>query len=133
MGATERGGKIFVRVRGGAAFRRAGLTANGGSARVARVERVASARVLVVGAGGLGCPASLALARAGVGHLTLVDPDRVDVTNLHRQLWHRTPDVGRLKVESAAEGLRRAFPALRVETLAERVDDRNAACPVPGP
>ena len=91
------------------------------------MERVASARVLVVGAGGLGCPASLALARAGVGHLTLVDPDRVDVTNLHRQLWHRTPDVGRLKVESAAEGLRRAFPALRVETLAERVDERNAA------
>ncbi|MFE8598111.1 HesA/MoeB/ThiF family protein [Archangium violaceum] len=91
------------------------------------MERVASARVLVVGAGGLGCPASLALARAGVGHLTLVDPDRVDVTNLHRQLWHRTPDVGRPKVESAAEGLRRAFPALRVEPLAERVDDRNAS------
>ncbi len=91
------------------------------------MERVASARVLVVGAGGLGCPASLALAREGVGYLTLVDPDRVDVTNLHRQLWHRTPDVGRLKVESAADGLRRAFPALRVETLAERVDDGNAA------
>ena len=89
----------------------------------APVERVASARVLVVGAGGLGCPASLALAQAGVGHLTLVDPDRVDVTNLHRQLWHRTSDVGRLKVESAADGLRRAFPTLTVETLAERVDD----------
>jgi len=103
------------------------LTTDGGSARVARVERVASARVLVVGAGGLGCPASLALAQVGVGHLTLVDPDRVDVTNLHRQLWHRTSDVGRPKVESAADGLRRAFPGLRVETLAERVDDRNAA------
>jgi adenylyltransferase/sulfurtransferase len=103
------------------------LTAGGGSARVARVERVVSARVLVVGAGGLGCPASLALAQAGVGHLTLVDPDRVDVTNLHRQLWHRTSDVGRPKVESAADGLRRAFPALRVEAVAERVDDRNAA------
>jgi len=90
------------------------------------VERAASARVLVVGAGGLGCPASLALAQAGVGHLTLVDPDRVDVTNLHRQLWHRTPDVGRLKVESAAEGLRRAFPALHVEARAERVDGANA-------
>jgi molybdopterin-synthase adenylyltransferase len=90
------------------------------------VQRVASARVLVVGAGGLGCPASLALARAGVGHLTLVDPDSVDVTNLHRQLWHRTADVGRPKVESAAEGLRRAFPALRVEARAERVDGGNA-------
>ena len=80
----------------------------------------------MVGAGGLGCPASLALAQAGVGRLTLVDPDRVEVTNLHRQLWHRTPDVGRLKVESAAEGLRRALPALRVEARAERVDGANA-------
>ena len=83
-------------------------------------------RVLIVGAGGLGCPASLALARAGVGHLTLVDADRVDVTNLHRQLWHRDADVGRLKVESAAEGLSRAFPSLRVEGLAHRVDATNA-------
>src|SRR6478609_8035788 len=95
--------------------------------RIPHASRLERARVLLVGAGGLGCPASLALAQAGVGHLTLVDPDQVDVTNLHRQLWHRTSDVGRPKVESAADGLRRAFPALRVETLAERVDDRNAA------
>lgn len=90
------------------------------------VKEPGLARVLVVGAGGLGCPASLALAQAGVGHLTLVDPDRVDVTNLHRQLWHRAEDVGRLKVESAAAGLGRAFPALRVEPLATRVDGSNA-------
>ncbi|WP_434390003.1 HesA/MoeB/ThiF family protein [Melittangium boletus] len=82
--------------------------------------------VLVVGAGGLGCPASLALARAGVGRLTLVDPDRVDVTNLHRQLWHRDADVGRPKVESAADGLRRAFPSLGVERVWGRVDAANA-------
>ncbi|WP_338023762.1 HesA/MoeB/ThiF family protein [Archangium primigenium] len=82
--------------------------------------------VLVVGAGGLGCPASLALARAGVGRLTLVDPDRVDVTNLHRQLWHRDTDVGRSKVESAADGLRRAFPSLAVERVWGRVDAANA-------
>ena len=86
----------------------------------------ASARVLVVGAGGLGCPASLALARAGVGRLTLVDPERVEVSNLPRQLWHRSSDVGRLKVESAPRGLLRAFPSLSVETLAERVEERNA-------
>ncbi|WP_370459034.1 ThiF family adenylyltransferase [Aggregicoccus sp. 17bor-14] len=84
------------------------------------------ARVLVVGAGGLGCPASLALARAGLCHLTLVDPDRVDVTNLHRQLWHRGADVGRWKVDSAAEGLARAFPALQVERQVARVDASNA-------
>ncbi len=90
------------------------------------MSRLFEARVLVVGAGGLGCPASLALAHAGVGHLTLVDPDRVDVTNLHRQLWHRTSEVGRLKAESAAAGLARAFPELSTEALAERVDVDNA-------
>lgn len=90
------------------------------------MEHGALARVLVVGAGGLGCPASLALARAGVRHLTLVDPDRVDVSNLPRQLWHRTSDVGGLKVESAARGLRQAFASLSVEPLAERVEERNA-------
>ncbi len=90
------------------------------------MSRLSEARVLVVGAGGLGCPASLALAHAGVGHLTLVDPDRVDVTNLHRQLWHRTPDVGRLKAESAAAGLVRAFPELSTEAIPERVDADNA-------
>ena len=90
------------------------------------MSRLSEARVLVVGAGGLGCPASLALAHAGVGHLTLADPDRVDVTNLHRQLWHRTADVGRLKAESAAAGLARAFPELSTEALPERVGADNA-------
>jgi adenylyltransferase/sulfurtransferase len=90
------------------------------------VSRLADARVLVVGAGGLGCPVSLALAHAGVGHLTLMDPDRVDVTNLHRQLWHREADVGRLKVESAEAGLKRAFPDLSIEALAERLDADTA-------
>jgi adenylyltransferase/sulfurtransferase len=90
------------------------------------VSRLFEARVLVVGAGGLGCPASLALAHGGIGHLTLADPDQVDVTNLHRQLWHRTADVGRLKAESAAAGLLRAFPDLSVEALPARVDADNA-------
>jgi adenylyltransferase/sulfurtransferase len=90
------------------------------------VGRLFEARVLVVGAGGLGCPASLALAHAGVGHLTLADPDQVDVTNLHRQLWHRTADVGRLKAESAVAGLARAFPDLSTEALSVRVDADNA-------
>jgi len=82
-------------------------------------------RVLVVGVGGLGCPVSLALARAGVAHLTLVDPDTVDVTNLHRQPWHHTGDVGRRKVDSAAEKLGRVFPSLSLRTLAERVTAQN--------
>lgn len=87
---------------------------------------VAKVKVLIVGAGGLGCPASLALAKSGVRHLALMDPDKVDPTNLHRQLWHRSSDVGRLKVESAADGLRAAFPDIKVEARAERLNASNA-------
>lgn len=83
-------------------------------------------RVLIVGVGGLGCPVSLALARAGVPALTLVDGDVVDPTNLHRQPWHHTADVGTLKVESAATKLRRTFPSLEVTTLADRLTAANA-------
>jgi adenylyltransferase/sulfurtransferase len=84
------------------------------------------ARVLVVGAGGLGCPATLALARAGVRHLTVVDPDVVELSNLHRQLWHRDEDLGRPKVESLARRLTAAFPEVRVEALQQRVTTANA-------
>jgi adenylyltransferase/sulfurtransferase len=79
-------------------------------------------RVLIVGMGGLGCPASLALARAGAAHLTLVDDDVVDVTNLHRQPWHHLADVGVPKVESAAKKLARAFPRLSLTSLRRRLD-----------
>lgn len=88
---------------------------------------LARARVLVVGAGGLGCPVSLALAQAGVGQLTLVDPDSVELSNLHRQLWHRDADVGLPKVHSAARKLRAAFPALKVEAHLLRLGPENAA------
>ncbi|MDQ3266673.1 MAG: HesA/MoeB/ThiF family protein [Myxococcota bacterium] len=83
-------------------------------------------RVLVVGLGGLGCPASLALAQAGVRHFTFVDPDRVELTNLHRQPWFRTGDVGRSKVQAARSRLLAAFPEARVEALEDRVDAGNA-------
>ncbi|MFZ5468379.1 MAG: HesA/MoeB/ThiF family protein [Myxococcota bacterium] len=82
-------------------------------------------RAVVIGAGGLGCAAALALAKVGA-ELTLVDPDRVDATNLHRQLLHRVSDVGRLKVESAADRLREAFPSLVLHTQAAAVGAANA-------
>ena len=65
-------------------------------------QRLKAARLLVVGAGGLGSPALLYLAAAGVGHLTVVDDDAVSLSNLQRQVLHATPDIGRSKVASAA-------------------------------
>jgi molybdopterin-synthase adenylyltransferase len=75
----------------------------------------ADAPVLVVGLGGLGCPASLALARAGHRRFTFVDPDVVDVTNLHRQPWHHPADVGTPKVTSASQKLAAAFPGTKID------------------
>ena len=77
-------------------------------------ERLRSARVLVVGAGGLGCPALLYLAAAGVGHVGVVDRDRVDVSNLQRQILHTDARIGALKTVSAAAGLQARYPALDV-------------------
>lgn len=91
-----------------------------------RLPRVLG-RVLIVGMGGLGCPVSLALAQAGVRALTIVDADRIDVSNLHRQPWYRDADVGQPKVEVAAARLRAAFPELEVTALAQRVTAGNAA------
>lgn len=82
-------------------------------------------RALIVGVGGLGCPASLVLARAGIGALTLVDPDVVDATNLHRQLWHSERDLGRAKVASASAKLCSQFPLLAVGAIRDRVTERN--------
>jgi adenylyltransferase/sulfurtransferase len=93
----------------------------------ARAARLREASVLVVGAGALGCAAARALAAAGVGHLALVDPDRVERSNLHRQLLHRTADLGRLKVDSAAETLRARHPDVVVTSTPVRLDAGNAA------
>jgi molybdopterin/thiamine biosynthesis adenylyltransferase/rhodanese-related sulfurtransferase len=84
------------------------------------------AKVLLVGAGGLGCPAALYLAAAGVGTLGIIDDDRVDLTNLQRQILHRTSDVGRLKTESAKEAIHRINPDVEVVTYPERLTTQNA-------
>jgi len=83
--------------------------------------------VLIVGAGGLGCPAAFALAAAGVTRIGIADDDRVDTSNLHRQILHGTADVGELKVVSLARALARRFPAVTVTTHAERFDSTTAA------
>jgi molybdopterin/thiamine biosynthesis adenylyltransferase/rhodanese-related sulfurtransferase len=89
-------------------------------------QRLKAARVLCVGAGGLGSPAAMYLAAAGVGTLGLVDADDVDVSNLQRQIIHGTSDVGRSKVASASDRLREINPHVAIEAHAARLDESNA-------
>jgi molybdopterin/thiamine biosynthesis adenylyltransferase len=99
--------------------------------------RLKAARVLVVGAGGLGSPLALYLAAAGVGTIGLVDADVVELSNLQRQIAHDTADIGRSKVESAAESLRRINPLVEVfehrfrlgaDNVAELLADYDIIC-----
>jgi adenylyltransferase/sulfurtransferase len=84
------------------------------------------AKVLLVGAGGLGCPAGLYLAAAGVGTIGIIDSDKVDLTNLQRQVLHGLADVGRPKTESAMEALHRINPDVKVVAYQERLTPQNA-------
>jgi adenylyltransferase/sulfurtransferase len=90
-------------------------------------RRLSEAGVLVVGAGGLGSPVALYLAAAGVGRLGIVDDDKVELHNLHRQILHTTADVGRDKTVSAAATLARLNPGVRVDAISKRVDNASAA------
>jgi len=94
--------------------------------------RLLTSRVLVVGAGGLGSPLLLYLAAAGVGTLGITDADRVDLTNLQRQIVHATGRVGALKVESARETLAAVNPEVRVETHPVRLAPGNAEALIGG-
>jgi molybdopterin/thiamine biosynthesis adenylyltransferase len=84
------------------------------------------ARVLVVGVGGLGCPATIALARAGIGTIGLADDDLVDVSNIHRQILFDDADVGRSKVRAAAARIRTLAPEARLELHETRLLPVNA-------
>lgn len=89
-------------------------------------RRLSQSSVLIVGAGGLGSPAALYLAAAGVGRLGLIDNDAVELSNLQRQIIHSTADVGTPKVESAKASLRDLDPAINIEVFHERLHPANA-------
>ncbi len=88
-------------------------------------EKILKSKILIVGAGGLGAPAALYLAAAGVGTLGIVDSDLVDTSNLQRQIIHFTPDVGREKVISAKEKISQINPDVKVITYKERLYSGN--------
>ena len=89
-------------------------------------QKLRASSVLIIGAGGLGSPSALYLAGAGVGRIGLVDFDRVDLSNLHRQILHGTEDVGRMKTESAADTLKSANPDVEVERHDVSLSSQNA-------
>jgi len=84
-------------------------------------------KVLIVGAGGLGVPAALRLAQAGVKHLTLIDPERIELSNLARQIIYRTGDIGLFKAEVAARRLTANFPGLDAVPITGALGEQNAA------
>ena len=94
--------------------------------------RLGAAAVLVVGAGGLGCAVLPYLAAAGVGRLTIVDHDAVEESNLHRQPLYRMSDIGQPKVQAARAALAALNPAIRIESVCERLSSLNTALLVEG-
>ena len=89
-------------------------------------ERIKQGRILIVGAGGLGSPAALYLAAAGIGKIGIVDFDKVDESNLQRQIIHSTEDIGRLKTESAKNSINNLNPNVKVETYDVKLNSKNA-------
>lgn len=89
-------------------------------------QKLKAARILVIGAGGLGSPVLQYLAAAGIGTLGIVDDDEVALSNLQRQVLHGTPDIGAPKVESAAQAIARLNPHVRVIAHRQRIDAQNA-------
>ena len=88
--------------------------------------KISKTRVLCVGAGGLGSPVIQYLAAAGIGHLTIIDDDRVDISNLQRQVIHGTSEIGILKAESALRFVKRLDPSISVDAITERLNESNA-------
>ncbi|WP_294766150.1 molybdopterin-synthase adenylyltransferase MoeB [uncultured Rhodoferax sp.] len=88
-------------------------------------ERLNTAHALIIGAGGLGCPAAMYLAAAGVGQITVLDPDTVDLTNLQRQIAHTTARVGQPKVDSLTQALQALNPLVQVQAIQAAADGES--------
>ena len=90
-------------------------------------EKLKKARVVIAGTGGLGTPAATYLAAAGVGTIRLIDRDKVELSNLNRQILHWSKDIGRNKIDSASEKLRQLNDQIDVEPLLETIDEKNVS------
>lgn len=90
-------------------------------------QKLLNARVLIIGLGGLGSPLAMYLAAAGIGHLVIVDDDTVDLSNLQRQIMHRTQDIGRAKTDSARETLGALNPSVTITTYDHRLTQEELA------
>ncbi|MCL1079859.1 molybdopterin-synthase adenylyltransferase MoeB [Parashewanella spongiae] len=88
-------------------------------------EKIKQARVLILGVGGLGCSASQYLAVAGVGHITIVDFDTVELSNLQRQVLHHDKDIGKAKVESAFEALKQLNPNISIKSINQKLSNEQ--------
>ncbi len=88
-------------------------------------EKLKQAKVIIAGSGGLGSPAAIYLAAAGVGTIRIVDHDRVELSNLNRQVLHWDRDLGRNKVDSAAEKLRQLNQGVKIEAIEETINEAN--------
>lgn len=94
-------------------------------------EKISTSRVLIIGMGGLGCAAAQYLASSGVGTLTIVDDDKVDLSNLHRQILHCDKDIDRDKVDSASEKLKLLNPSINLHTFKQHADENLLKTQVP--
>jgi molybdopterin/thiamine biosynthesis adenylyltransferase len=90
-------------------------------------EKLKNARVVVAGGGGLGSPSSIYLAAAGVGTIRIIDHDKVELSNLNRQILHWDKDIGRKKVDSAAEKLGQLNKGIKIEAIEATIDEKNVA------
>ena len=90
-------------------------------------ERLRNAKILVAGTGGLGSPISIYLTAAGIGHIRLVDHDRIELSNLNRQILHWDDDIGKLKVESAKKKLHKLNPNASIEILSQTIEKDNVS------